>query len=108
LSNTSASAPATTTATVTKSKENPYIKPGIGKCYRCEKPGHSSNECPNRKQVNNADYGDEEEGIIIEEASDSDFAKEKKDPLACVISATRSYPAPHNDTNLLFKVFGKE
>ena len=39
---TSASAPATTTAIAAKSKENAYVKPGTGKCYKCREPGHRS------------------------------------------------------------------
>ena len=34
--NAPSSTPATTTTTVAKSKNNPYAKPGVGKCYRCE------------------------------------------------------------------------
>ena len=57
-----------------KSKENSYAKPGVGKCYKCGEPGHKFNECPQRKQVNMADYRDDE-GVVIEETSDSDFTE---------------------------------
>jgi len=33
--NSPASAPTTITIAVVKSKENPYTKPEVGKCYRC-------------------------------------------------------------------------
>ena len=46
----------TTTPAITKSKDNPYIKPGVEKCYKCNEPEHKSNECPKRRQVNIADY----------------------------------------------------
>jgi len=83
LTNTSASAPATTTVAAAKRKENPYTKFDNGKCYRCVEPRHRSNDFPKRKQVNVADYGDER-GVVIEEASNSDFFEEQGDNIACV------------------------
>ena len=50
--------PLTATALTTKGKDNPYTKLGVGKYYRCGEPGHKSNECPKRRQVNMADYED--------------------------------------------------
>jgi len=61
----------TTASPVAKGKENPYVKPGIGKCYRCGESGHKSNECPKRKQVNMADYEEEEEGELEIDPDDS-------------------------------------
>jgi len=74
-------APATTAA---KSKENLYAKPGVGKCYRHGEPEHRSNECPKRKQVNMVNFRDDE-GVVIEEASGSDFDEEHGDSIACVV-----------------------
>ena len=67
------SAPATITA-ATRSKENPYTKPGIDKCYRCGEPEHKSNECPKRRQVNMADY-DEDKVKIETEPKETDFTE---------------------------------
>jgi len=78
---TSVSAPATTTAAA-KSKENAYTKPEIDKCYTYREPGHRSNECLKRNQVNIADYRD---GVVIEETNDSDFAEEHGDFVAFVV-----------------------
>ena len=47
--------------TVAKGKENSYINPQIGKCYMCGEPGHKSNECLKRRQVNMADYEGEDD-----------------------------------------------
>ena len=60
------STPAITPAIV-KSKDNPYTKPGVGKCYRCGKPGHRSNECPKRRPIDMIDY-EEENDMLIETA----------------------------------------
>ena len=51
----------------------------------CGWPRHRFSECPKRKQVNVVDYGDEDKGVIIDDASDTDFVKEHGDPVACVI-----------------------
>jgi len=76
--NNSAPAPSTTTATTAKSKEDPYAKPGVGKCYRCGELGQRSNECPKRRQDNMADYEDDgEEEAEIEDLNDSDFSEEQ-------------------------------
>ncbi|PKU79208.1 RNA-directed DNA polymerase [Dendrobium catenatum] len=40
-------------------RENPYAKPNVIKCFRCLQPGHKSNECPSRHQVQLAE-GEEE------------------------------------------------
>ena len=110
LNNTFALAPSTTIITVIKSKGNSYSKSGIDKCYRCGETGHRSNECPKMKQANIADYRDEGEGVMIEEASDSDFAQEHGDHVARVVQKLLCNQNFHftMTSNLLFKIFGQE
>jgi len=74
-----------TTTTVAKDKENSYTKSEIYKCYRCGIPGHKSNECPKRRQVNMANYEEEDEVQIETEPEDSDFTKEYGDLVACFV-----------------------
>jgi hypothetical protein len=31
---------------------NPYAKPRPKKCFRCNQPGHRSNQCPKRQTIN--------------------------------------------------------
>ena len=80
------SAPATTIAATAKSKENPYTKPGVGKCYMCGEYGHKSNECSKRKKVNMTDdEDDEEEEFENEESNNFDFVDEHGEFVICVV-----------------------
>jgi len=81
-----------------KGKENPYAKPRVGKCYKCDEPGHRSNECPKKKSVNMADYEDKDEVLIDNELEDSDFVEEGREAATCVIQrllCNQKIPTPH-------------
>ena len=89
------------TLPVAKSKDNPYSKPGIGNCYRCDELGHKSNECRKRIQVNTVDYEEEDDVLIETELEDSDFIEEHGYSITCVVQkvlCNKRFPTPHNDT----------
>ena len=68
-----------TTTPTTNGNRNSYVKSGVGKCYMRGGPEHKSNECPRRRQINMADYEDEDKVKIETEYEDSDFAEEHGD-----------------------------
>jgi len=74
-----------TAALTTKSKENPYAKPGVGKYYKCGESGHKSNECPKKRPVNMKDYEDEDEVLIETEPKNFDFVEEDGEVATCVV-----------------------
>ncbi|XP_028550837.1 uncharacterized protein LOC110096704 [Dendrobium catenatum] len=67
---------------------NPYAKPVTLKCYRCFQPGHKSNDCPNRQQVQLLEGEQGEEDYGAEQVNEQDFEDLQADdgePLACVM-----------------------
>ncbi|XP_024031026.1 uncharacterized protein LOC112094434 [Morus notabilis] len=44
-----------------QNKPNPCARPFLGRCLRCNQPGHKSNECPQHRQVNLVGDGGEED-----------------------------------------------
>ena len=46
---------------------DPYAHPNLGKCFRCNQPGHLSNNCPNRRSVNFVEEGGNEEEQVLKE-----------------------------------------
>ena len=74
-----------TNPAASKSKGNTYSKPRIVKCYMYDEPGHKSNECSKRRQVNMAGYEEEDDMLIEIEPEDSSFIEEHGYPVSYVI-----------------------
>ncbi|XP_020672881.1 uncharacterized protein LOC110092596 [Dendrobium catenatum] len=89
-------------------KDNPYSRPTTLKCSRCFQPGHKSNECLNRQQLQllegesellnpSAEVEDEEE---YEEIPGDDG-----EPVVCVLQKLLFAPTQHNKSqrNAIFR-----
>ena len=85
----------------TSKNPNPYARPSIGKCFRCGKPGHHSNVCPERRPVNlieNAETCKEEENLEGEEDyEEAEYAEEEGERVNCVVQ--RVLFAPKQEAN---------
>ncbi|KAI0496820.1 hypothetical protein KFK09_023144 [Dendrobium nobile] len=79
-------------------RDNPYAKPSTIKCFRCMQPGHKSNECPQRKQANFVEVGDDNGSAEVNSDSDEDAEDVYADdgePLLAVLE--RLLLAPRQD-----------
>ncbi|XP_028554101.1 uncharacterized protein LOC110105612 [Dendrobium catenatum] len=69
-------------------KENPYAKPSTLKCFRCFQPGHKSNECPQRQQINLAEgeeEGDPDADDVNPDGESEDVHADEGESLVCVL-----------------------
>ena len=66
----------------TQKQNNPYAKPTIDTCFRCNGKGHRSNVCPSRRvaaMVGERDDDDKTEQPDEDEYADVEFAEEESD-----------------------------
>ncbi|XP_038680918.1 uncharacterized protein LOC119981846 [Tripterygium wilfordii] len=79
--------------------QNPYARPTTIKCYRCFKTGHKSNECLDRKEVNLADFEDDNEGLEEDPDLDEvDFTEEDGERVNCVVRRVLVSPRQEDDS----------
>ncbi|XP_040994264.1 uncharacterized protein LOC121240799 [Juglans microcarpa x Juglans regia] len=86
--------------------QNPYNKPIAGKCFRCNQPGHRSNECPARKSVNLVDGDDPTKESDDESEEDGEFVEgDEGDLVNCVIQRLLLAPKQedHTQRHVIFK-----
>ena len=87
-------------------QSNPYAKPILGKCYRCNQPGYKSNECPNRRPVNVVERDEEE--VCYEPDGEEEYYEEEDGDVeqAYVIRKLMLAPKQDEDTqrHQLFRI----
>ncbi|PKU79630.1 putative mitochondrial protein [Dendrobium catenatum] len=91
-------------------KENPYGRPNPLKCFRCFQPGHKSNECPNRQQLQlaegeNREFSGEPELPAEKDDETEDVCGDMGEPLVCILEKLLLAPrhAVPTQRNALFR-----
>ncbi|PKU65568.1 hypothetical protein MA16_Dca024876 [Dendrobium catenatum] len=88
-------------------QNNPYAKPGTLKCFRCFQPGHKSNECPQRQQLQLLENEEGEHSLEPDEQGDRDVDELEGDdgePVICVIEKLLIAPK-HQNTSQRHAIF---
>lgn len=89
-------------------KENPYGRPTTLKCFRCFQPGHKSNECPSRQQLQLLE-GEAEPHAPTAEAEDEEeyeeVAGDEGELIMCVLQKLLLAPSQDvkSQRNVIFK-----
>lgn len=93
-------------------RTNRYAKPMPPKCFRCQQPGHRSNECPQKRSVHLIeDTGDNEAGYEDAYAQDFDYGEldiqngDSRDHVVCILPKLLLTPkqAMNTQRNSFFK-----
>ncbi|PKU84124.1 RNA-directed DNA polymerase [Dendrobium catenatum] len=80
-------------------KENPYTKPTTLKCFRCFQPGHKSNECPSRPQIQLAEGEQEDDPELVQDNPEyivEDITADEGEAVVCILE--RLLLAPRQPT----------
>lgn len=84
-----------------RTNNDPYARPNLGKCYRCNQPRHLSNSCPNRRSINIVEEGKSDEEQNFEDGdyeggnvADADTGEE----LACIVQRLLLAPKKPNNS----------
>ena len=80
----------------TPRQSNPYAKPILGKCYRCNQLGHRSSECPNRRTINIVEREEEEE-VCCEPNGEDEYYEEVDDGIEPSYVIRRMMLAPKQE-----------
>ncbi|KAJ4719082.1 RNA-directed DNA polymerase [Melia azedarach] len=99
--------------TAQQQTSNPYMKPMPSKCYRCQQPGHRSNECPEwgknkgvthyveaAKEDEDDDYNDREEVDVVD--------GDEGEAVSCIVQKLLLAPKREEETqrNKIFRTKG--
>jgi hypothetical protein len=89
-------------------RSNPYAKPTGDICYRCKKPGHRSNVCPERKRVNlvenEGENDEEEENRDDDDYNGAEFAiEEGLEKVTLVLQRVLLAPREEGQRNNIFR-----
>ncbi|XP_039120519.1 uncharacterized protein LOC120256922 [Dioscorea cayenensis subsp. rotundata] len=68
-----------------RQNSNPYARERGNKCYRCNQPGHLSNNCPKRGQVNMVEHEDGFEATEEHYTVGPDDVYEEDEQVVCVV-----------------------
>lgn len=94
-----------------RANNNPYARPIPGNCYHCQKPGHKSNECPERRSVNLVDEPEQgkecyDEGADgeSEEGDDAEYHNhEDGEHVSCVVQRVLCFAKQPTQRNSIFR-----
>ncbi|PON83156.1 Zinc finger, CCHC-type [Trema orientale] len=84
-----------------RTNSDPYARPNLGKCFRCNQPGHLSNNCPNRRSIKLVDEdGGEDEQVLEEDIYEgAEFAEgDEGEEVACIIQRLLFTPKKLDDS----------